>query len=145
MTQKIAPQFSQTLGEVARMWRTWLGRRLKPHGVSQAQWMALSQLSRSGDGVLQKDLADTLGIEGPTMAGVLDRLVSAGYVERRECTHDRRGKTIHLLPAAHQLLDETQEVVEQLREEILGHIDSEELIACWKTLNKIAERVENLS
>ena len=143
--ESVPVQFSHKLGEVSRMWRTWLGRRLKPYGVSQAQWMALAQIARSGDGMLQKTLADTLGIEGATMVGLLDRLEAAGYVERRECSRDRRGKTVHLLPTAHQLLEETEEVVRQLREEILGHLPPEELAACLKTLNKIVKQVENLS
>ncbi|MFC7692871.1 MarR family transcriptional regulator [Paeniroseomonas aquatica] len=65
-------------------------------GLTEARWLALLALARGGDGMTQKDLAQRLLIEGPTLVRTLDWLERQGLVERRESTQDRRAKTLHL-------------------------------------------------
>ena len=81
--------FAMLLGEVSRDWRRRLDERLKPLGLSQAKWRALLHLS-FGDGISQRELSERIGIEGPTLVGLLDRLAKDGYIERRESRDDRR-------------------------------------------------------
>ena len=54
---------------LARHWRWWLDRRLKPEGVTQGTWFVLAYLKLGGEGMAQKDLAKHIGIEGPTLVG----------------------------------------------------------------------------
>ncbi|TWT97763.1 HTH-type transcriptional repressor NicR [Botrimarina colliarenosi] len=72
---------------------------LAPHGITFRQAQVLGCLAARGP-QSQRDLADNLLIEPPNLVGVIDRMESAGLVERRPCDDDRRKKLIHPLPAA---------------------------------------------
>jgi len=145
MIEPVSTQFSKKLRQVSLLWRLKLDRRLKPYGVSHVQWLTLYQISQSGEEMLQKKVAEAMAIEGATMVGIIDRLVTAGYVERHEYSHDRRGKIIHLLPAGRQLVEETIVIVQELREEILEHIDGNELATCLTTFDKIIKKLDDIS
>jgi len=78
-------------------------------------------------GKTQKELAILLGIEGPTLVGLLDRLAHDGWIERREADYDRRAKTVHLRPKARELLRDINEVAASLRQELLSDMTFEEI------------------
>lgn len=139
-----AEGFGALLHETGRTWRNKLDQRLKPLGLSQAKWVALLQLSKGGDGMTQKELAERIGIEEPTLVGLLDRLTADGWIERREAGHDRRCKTVHLRPKAQAVLAQITRVAAGLRAELLANIDEAELRKCMEVLRKIKERAESL-
>ncbi len=68
----------------ARAWRTKLDQRLRPLGLSQGKWRTLIHLSLGGNKLTQKEIAERMGIEEPTLAGLLDRLQEDGWIERRD-------------------------------------------------------------
>ena len=104
MSDSLHDRFGERLGEVARLWRVQMNRRLQSHGLSVAQWLVLRALARKGDGTVQRDLAEAIGVEGSTLVGLLDRLAKAGLIERREAAHDRRYKSVYLSAAAQDLI-----------------------------------------
>lgn len=58
---------------------------------------------KGGSGV--QDLAHLMGVSPATMTGMVDRLVAAGYVTRREDPQDRRVRRIELASGGDELLD----------------------------------------
>ena len=78
------------LGRVGRRWRTLLDARVKHLGLTQARWIALLHLRHSGCRA-QRDLADKIGVEGPTLVRLLDALQERGLIERLEALMGRRG------------------------------------------------------
>src|ERR1700686_1642833 len=88
-------EFGLLLFGTARAWRTKLDQRLRPLGLSQGKWRTLIHLSQGGDNLTQKEIAERMGIEEPTLAGLLNRLQHDGWIERRESPNDRRGKIAH--------------------------------------------------
>ncbi len=108
---------------LARHWRWWLDRRLKPAGVTQGTWFVLAYLRLGGNGMVQKDLAKFIGIEGPTLVGHIDRLEKQGLVERRENDRDRRSRTIHLTLAAEPLWSKISYIATEVRAELLEGIN----------------------
>lgn len=133
--------FVMLLADVSRAWRMRLDERLKPLGLSQAKWRTLFFLSL-GEGISQRELSERLGIEGPTLVGLLDRLAKDGYIERRDSDSDRRCKTVHLLPKAAPALAEINRVATQMRREILGDLPPEELRLAIHVLKKVQQRLE---
>ena len=115
MTDSLQDRFGEMVGELARLWRVEMNRRLQPHGLSVGQWLALRALARKGDGTVQKELAEAIGIEGSTLVGLLDRLSKAGLVERREAAHDRRFKSVHLSAEASRRIAELEAVHRDVR------------------------------
>ena len=134
--------FGALLAETARAWRNKLDQRLRPLGLSQAKWFTLLQLGRHGEGKTQKELATLLGIEGPTLVGLLDRLAHDGWIERREADYDRRAKTVYLQPKARELLRDINEIASSLRQELLSDITPEEMEIATRVLLKIKQTGE---
>ena len=132
--------FAVSLGDVARLWRGQIDRRLRPCGLSFMQWLTLSQLSRAGRDVVQKDLAALVSIEGPTMVGILDRLVGSGLVERRVSATDRRANTVHLTSGGHDKLDEIEGQLQALREDMLAGLSGSDLETGIRIFKHIVER-----
>lgn len=62
----------------------WLARRL-----TMPQFKVLVIAVRS-PGCAVHDLARHLGLSAPTVSGIVDRLVAAGFLERRKTAPDRR-------------------------------------------------------
>lgn len=137
-------QLGMAIGETARYWRTRLNERLRPLGLSQARWMVLLHLSKRGDGVVQKDLAEWLSIEGPTLVRILDRMTEDGWIERRESSTDRRAKTVHLTEQSNAIIKKINKVAAQLRSELLADIDPADIEACMRVLTQIKQTAERL-
>jgi MarR family transcriptional regulator for hemolysin len=125
----IDEEFGFKLVRLARYWRWRLEERLKPVGMTQAKAVTLIFLSRLGDGMLQRELATVLGIEGPTLVRLLDSLEERGLVERREAQNDRRGKTVHLTKRASPVVREVSKIGADLRAEVLRGIPASDLEA----------------
>ena len=137
-------QLGMTIGEAARCWRTKLNERLRPLGLSQARWMVLLHLSKRGDGVVQKALAEWLGIEGPTLVRILDRMMEDGWIERRESATDRRAKTVHLTKQSCAIIKQINKVAAQLRGELLADIDPADVETCMRVLLQIKQTAERV-
>lgn len=135
-------QLGILIGETARLWRGRLDQRLQPMGLSQARWLVLIHLWRGGDGIIQRDLARRLGIEGPSLVGLLDRMAEDGWIERRESSQDRRSKTVHLTDKAFEGVRQIRAVAAQLRKELLNGIAAADVRACLQVLKQIKNRAE---
>jgi len=135
-------QFGRAIGDVARTWRTKLNERLKPLGLSEAKWTTLLYLSRGEGGLIQVELAKRIGIEGPTLVRLLDRLEADGWVKRTVSKTDRRSKVIVLGRKAQPVLKEIRGIVDALREESLADLSEREITATLKVLQRVRDKLE---
>ena len=74
----------------------------------------------------QKDLADSLGIEGSTLVRLIDSLDRAGLIERHP-NADRRARTLHLTQRGRELFEQVEAATIAVRQEILDGISDEDL------------------
>ena len=132
-------KFGFLLHETARVWRTKLDQRLKPLGLSMGKWTTLAHLARGGDKLTQAEVAARVGVEEPTLAGILDRLEQDGWVKRQPSNQDRRCKTVHLQEQSGGLLEQIFGTAQALRRELLAGIPREDLETCIKVLAQIRE------
>ena len=126
----------------ARAWRTKLDQRLRPLGLSQGKWRTLIHLSLGGDKLTQKEIAERMGIEGPTLAGLLDRLQNDGWIERRCSAQDRRCKIVHLQRRSKSVLEKIFNTAHELRQELIESIPQRDLETCIRVLKQIREKAE---
>jgi MarR family transcriptional regulator for hemolysin len=126
----------------ARAWRTRLDQRLRPLGLSQGKWRTLIHLSQGGNKLTQKLIAERMGIEGATLAGLLDRLENDGWVQRRGSAADRRCKTVHLQRRSKAVLDKIFNAAHDLRSELIEDISQRDLETCIRVLSKIRQKAE---
>jgi MarR family transcriptional regulator for hemolysin len=88
-----------------------LDRRLAAHGASIWNWVLLKEAAAAEEPVSQRQLADHMRIEPPTLVRHLDKLADEGLVERRPDPDDRRVMRVVVTPAGRRRLDELHEVV----------------------------------
>jgi MarR family transcriptional regulator for hemolysin len=134
--------FGPLLHGTARAWRLKLDERLKPMGLSQAKWRTLLHLSVAPGPLTQSEIAARLGIEEPTLVTLLHRLEEDGWVTRKNASHDRRCKTVHLGRRAQRVITQISAEAIKLRHELLEDIPVSELQTCMRVLTKICQRAE---
>ena len=137
----VGEEFAMELGRVSRWWRTRLDERLRETGLTQTRWIVLLQLSRAGP-LSQRELAQRVGIEGPTLVRVLDNLERQNLVERRESVADRRVKEIHLSTAARPMIEKISMISAELRRELTERLPAADLQTAWEVLKMIGETLE---
>ena len=122
---------------LSRAYRGAADKALADYGLSQATAWPVILAGRLGDGVRQGALAEALGVEGPSLVRVLDQLVAAGLMERREDIHDRRAKTLHLTDAGHALRAQVEDVLVELRRRLFNGVDEADLEACMRVFGAL--------
>jgi len=127
----------------ARAWRNKLDERLRPLGLSQAKWRTLSHLAGNDGKLTQSDLAQRIGVEEPTLVGLLHRLEKEGWVRRRSAAHDRRCKTVHLQRRSSAVLTQIFHATRELRHELIANIPGRDLQICMRVLMCIREKAES--
>jgi len=137
----IGQEFAMELARVGRRWRTGLDARVKHLGLTQARWIALLHLRRSG-AMSQRNLAEQIGVEGPTLVRLLDALEQRGLIERVDSDDDRRVKKIHLAESAKPLIEEITRISDAFREELLEGVPADDLATAHRVLALIGDRLE---
>lgn len=85
-----------------------LGSELcKNVGIIFGQWRLLITLKKYQDGLTQKEIADKLGLESPTLIPIIDRLESDRLVERRVNKNDIRNNKIYRTQTVDTIWDKT--------------------------------------
>jgi len=126
----------------ARRWRAIANEHLSRIGHTQARWEALYWIAVSQGGATQRELAECVGIEEPTLVRMLHRLEQEGLVERRASQADRRTKTIVLTKAAEPHLKNMSGVIDKLRLDVLRNLKEEEIRQAVDVLDRMLERLE---
>lgn len=142
MTHIDPETIGQLVQETARVWRNKLDQRLRPLGLSQAKWRTLALLARGH--LTQRDLAQRLAIEEPTLARLLGKLEQDRWIKRHSAPHDRRCKTVHLQPKSSALLEEIQKTARDLRHELVEKISPGDLQICLRVLSEIRNRAAEI-
>jgi len=119
---------------------------LAPQGITYRQCQVLGWLALQGS-LSQKDLAERMDIEPPTLVGILDRMERDDWIERAGCTDDRRKKLISPTAAAKPVWSKIVACARRVRTRATDGISAEELATLKRLLEKIrgnldaAERV----
>lgn len=97
------------------------------------------------DGLNQRELADELDIETPTLVRLLDGMEKQGFIERRVEVSDRRAKQIHMTELGRTVADEILRLADEIRAEVLQGIDAAELAVTKRVVRAIADNVQSLA
>lgn len=101
-----------------------LAARLAEEGTGVDQWRVMRALA-DGEGATMGKLAEHLLIAQPTLTRLMDGLVDAGLVYRRQSTPDRRRVVVYLSRRGRQKL-ETLDALVAAHERSLMHGDRRE-------------------
>jgi len=135
-------RFSAALHGSARIWRLALDKRLKHLGIGQSGWMTIAMVAKAGEPMSQRALADLVGVEGPSMVSMLDRLERDGFVTRAPSAVDRRVKLVHLTEDGRKVFAEVRKEAQAFRTGLLEAADPAVLEAATLLLETLRARIE---
>ena len=131
------------MGDVGRLLRKLIDRRLGGIGLTRAQWQALGNMRRCGP-MTQAALADVLEVETATIARLVDRLEAASWVTRRPDLRDRRVKLVSLTAKAEAILEKVGPIGQELQEDMLADLGAKERDSLLDALAIIKTRLVKL-
>jgi DNA-binding MarR family transcriptional regulator len=128
---------------LARMLEARTERVFARHGLRQGEFDVLSALRRSGPPytLTPSELSATLMMSRAGMTNRLDRLESAGLVERTLDPADRRSFRITLTGQGHALIDAAMTDHADTLRSLIGAVDGQELAALSEGLRKLLAAV----
>lgn len=106
MSRAVDPDsFGFLVTDLTRLMRAEMDRLIGEAGlgITPGDARTLSHAARAG-AVKQAVLADRIGVEAMTLSASLDRLETAGLIERKADPADRRANLVHLTKAGEELL-----------------------------------------
>ncbi|MBB3541100.1 MarR family transcriptional regulator for hemolysin [Rhizobium sp. BK176] len=138
-------EFAPLLMICGRGWRRALNAVLTDHNLSDASAAPLIALLRHGDRIPQGVLAERVGVEGPTLVRVLDSLENDGLICRVPDEADRRIKLVQLTGGGTAVAERAESCAAELRAQILGDLDPQQVEAALEVLRAIAAKTAVLS
>lgn len=111
-------------------------------GVTVGQWKVLVMLVDE-DGLTQKDIAERLGLEGPTLIPIIDKMENDDLVIRRVDSLDRRNNRIYRTERANSLWEGMVKSALRIREASLKNIPQEKIDIARSVLDSIYQNLRN--
>lgn len=118
--------------------RRALNSELAAQNITLRQWEVLACIVLEGE-LAQADVADRLGIEAPTLVGILDRMERDGWIERFGCPEDRRRKRIRTTEKAVAVWTRMADCAHRVRAQAIRGFAPGEL----ELLKSLCERLRN--
>jgi DNA-binding MarR family transcriptional regulator len=108
-------------------------------GMSIADYDVLATLARAGRTLRMSDLAERVLLSRSGMTRRVDRLETAGLVERRECATDRRGAFAHLTDSGVLRLQQVGPIHQRgIERHFTSRLEPAELERLHSALSKVA-------
>lgn len=115
-----------------------LRRVVEPLGLTPVQADALSRVL-ARDGLSLNELAERLHVDAPTLSGVVDCLVTAGYAERREDAQDRRRLRLFATDKARQIQEPLAQAEARREAALTSGLSAAEADELKRLLRRVAE------
>jgi len=106
-------------------------------GITFAQWRVLVLLTKTQDGLSQKEIAEGLGLEAPTLIPILDKLQKDGFIERRVDRNDRRNNRIFRAKRTFEIWETTLECASKVLTIALAGLPDENIQIMKEVLEKM--------
>jgi MarR family transcriptional regulator for hemolysin len=114
---------------------------VRERGMTLARARVFFALSKR-DGINQRELADELELETPTLVRILDAMEAQNFIERRSIQSDRRAKRIHITDPGRVVAGEIEELAADVRAGILQGISDEDRAVALKVIRAMAGNLQ---
>lgn len=115
-----------------------------PADLTLRQLQVLALLRQSPDATGQA-LAETMGVSTPTVSGLVERVASKGWVDRRHDPQDRRRVLLRLTAEGEGLLTGMESPAAGTRARVLARLDEGELADLARLLDRMHQEMEALA
>jgi len=134
---RLRAAFMEALSLAQRRIRTLFDARVRLEGMTLSRARVLMTLD-DRTGLNQRELADILGIEGPTLARILDGLENGGWLVRQVSPSDRRVRELALTGAGRRAAARMRDIAGATRAEVLDDVSAADLEAATRVLRAVA-------
>lgn len=118
--------FITSIGALRRELRRVYDRELAPSGLSLAFALPLVLIAEH-PALSQRELAERLEIEGPTLVRLLHQLGAMSLVTRQQNPHDHRANTLHLTASGRAAARRLRRAMDGVRARLLAGVSDDEL------------------
>lgn len=119
----------------------------KKVGITFGQWkiiiIVVNNNNDDNNGLTQREIADKLGLEGPTLIPIIDKLEKDGFLLRKVDKNDRRNNRIFLTKKSNDLLDAMINCGENIKQILLKDISDADISITKNTLEKMWQNIQN--
>ena len=120
----------------------------KKVGITFGQWkiiiIAVNNNNGNNDnGLTQREIADKLGLEGPTLIPIIDKLEKDGFLIRKVDKNDRRNNRIFLTQKSFDFLNSMINCGENIKRILLKDISDADISITKNTLEKMWQNIQN--
>ncbi|ASW06038.1 MULTISPECIES: MarR family winged helix-turn-helix transcriptional regulator [Rhizobium] len=116
---------------------------VREHGMTLSRARVFRKLSRR-DGINQRELADELELETPTLVRILDAMEAQNFIERRAAVSDRRAKQIFMTESGKVVAAEVEALATGVRADILEGISDEDVGMALKVIRAMTANLQNI-
>ena len=106
------------MGRVHRLCRDVVTIAVEPLGLTQSRWTALIHIHMLKEGVTQHQLAQSLGIEMPSLTRTLKQLEAQLLITRCVDEHDKRSKNIYFTAQGRKILHTLKEKIAEVKSQL---------------------------
>lgn len=124
-----------------RALRMALDAKLVRYGITFRQWQVLAGLALEGE-ISQVKLAELIGVEGPTLVRILDRMEHKGWIKRNVSSRDRRQKLITPTKKVEGAWRKMTECAHGVRNNAVKGISTKDVANLRRLLEKIRENLD---
>jgi len=113
-----------------------LKKRLSPYGLTPIQSLLLADLVGE-DGISASEIGKRLTLDPATLSGVIDRMISGGWIGKISDPEDKRVHRIFLTEKSKNLQPDILAERNQANEEVLELMNAEEKILFKRLLREV--------
>lgn len=114
-------------------------------GISIGQWKIIIVVYNAGTGLTQKEVADTLDLEGSTLIPIIDKLEKDGLISRRVDQQDRRNNRIFLTAKSEKTVGLMLDCGLKINNWLTLNISEEDILITKRTLEKMSHNIQTQS
>lgn len=118
-----------------------LNAELARAGITFRQWEVLASIACRGE-LSQIELAERMGLEAPTLNGIVNRMERDGWLARYCCSEDRRRKRLRATAKAESVWNRCVECCKQVRESATEGLSDEEIAVFRRVCESIRENLK---
>ena len=138
--REAAPSLLHVMAPVSRALKASAQAALERHGVHAGQSFILERLWER-DGQTTREIADAIGVEGPTVVRAVQRMAATGLVVRKEHPTDGRLVAIHLTPTGARLRTVLPRLLREVEENALADFSPADRARLLELLERLGAKL----
>ncbi|CDM57062.1 MULTISPECIES: MarR family winged helix-turn-helix transcriptional regulator [Rhizobium] len=96
------------------------------------------------DGINQRELAERLELETPTLVRILDAMEGQGFVQRRVAGSDRRAKEIYITDTGKVVAGEIDDIAVKVRAQVIAGIPENDLKTTLEVIRAMQANLQGI-